>query len=150
MQHPDKVATLLVEAGCPPTRLVVEQGDLESYFLELVGMKEEKTNNEYDNIISEIVPALWVEFQKVRRSKTLWITALAFSLVTVIGGLFMFILKDPERARQSRAYGGQGTDIRRLGRLAELFQPDFTSGECRRPDNFRFYLRLDLRPGIQR
>jgi ABC-2 type transport system ATP-binding protein len=42
MQHPDKVATLLVEAGCPPTRLVVEQADLESYFLELVGMKEEK------------------------------------------------------------------------------------------------------------
>jgi ABC-2 type transport system ATP-binding protein len=40
MQHPDKVATLLVEAGCPPTRLVVEQGDLESYFLRLVGMKE--------------------------------------------------------------------------------------------------------------
>jgi ABC-2 type transport system ATP-binding protein len=42
MQHPDKVATLLVEAGCPPTRLVVEQRDLESYFLGLVGMKEEK------------------------------------------------------------------------------------------------------------
>ena len=42
MQHPDRIATLLVEAGCPPTRLVVEQGDLESYFLGLVGMKEEK------------------------------------------------------------------------------------------------------------
>ena len=42
MQYPDKVATLLVEAGCPPTRLVVEQGDLESYFLGLVGRKEEK------------------------------------------------------------------------------------------------------------
>jgi ABC-2 type transport system ATP-binding protein len=39
MQHPDKVATLLVEAGCPPTRLVFEQGDLESYFLKLVGLK---------------------------------------------------------------------------------------------------------------
>jgi ABC-2 type transport system ATP-binding protein len=42
MQHPDQIATLLVEAGCPPTRLVVEQGDLESYFLGLVGLKEEK------------------------------------------------------------------------------------------------------------
>ena len=40
VQHPDKVATLLVQAGCAPTRLVVEQGDLESYFLETVGMKE--------------------------------------------------------------------------------------------------------------
>jgi len=41
MQQPDKIATLLVEAGCPPTRLMVEQRDLESYFLELVGPKEE-------------------------------------------------------------------------------------------------------------
>jgi len=40
-QSPDKVATLLVQAGCPPTRLVVEQRDLESYFLGLVGLKGE-------------------------------------------------------------------------------------------------------------
>ena len=39
--HPEKIATLLVEAGCPPSRLVVEQRDLESYFLGLVGAKEE-------------------------------------------------------------------------------------------------------------
>jgi len=37
IQNPGKIATLLVEAGCPPTRLIVERGDLESYFLELVG-----------------------------------------------------------------------------------------------------------------
>lgn len=37
IQNPEKIATLLVEAGYPPTRLIVEQGDLESYFLELVG-----------------------------------------------------------------------------------------------------------------
>ena len=42
IQYPDKVAKLLVEANCPPTRLVVEQGDLESYFLKLVGLKEVK------------------------------------------------------------------------------------------------------------
>jgi ABC-2 type transport system ATP-binding protein len=42
MQHPEKIATFLVEAGCPPSRLVIEQKDLESYFLELVGMKEGK------------------------------------------------------------------------------------------------------------
>lgn len=40
MQHPEKLATMLVEAGCPPSRLVIEQKDLESYFLELVGMNE--------------------------------------------------------------------------------------------------------------
>jgi ABC-2 type transport system ATP-binding protein len=42
MQHPDEIATLLVQGGCPPTRLVIEQGDLESYFLKLVGIKEDK------------------------------------------------------------------------------------------------------------
>ena len=41
LQYPDKVATLLVEAGCPPTKLGVEKRDLESYFLGLVGLKEE-------------------------------------------------------------------------------------------------------------
>ncbi len=45
-QHPDEVATVLVGAGHPPTRLVVEQVDLESYFLTLVGMKEEKNNDQ--------------------------------------------------------------------------------------------------------
>ena len=41
VQHPEKISTLLVQSGCPPSRLVVEQGDLESYFLQLVGVKEE-------------------------------------------------------------------------------------------------------------
>jgi ABC-2 type transport system ATP-binding protein len=41
IQQPEKIATLLVEAGYPPTRLIVTQGDLESYFLGLVGLKEE-------------------------------------------------------------------------------------------------------------
>jgi ABC-2 type transport system ATP-binding protein len=42
LQHPERIATLLVEAGCPPSRLAVEQGDLESYFLGLVTPREEK------------------------------------------------------------------------------------------------------------
>jgi ABC-2 type transport system ATP-binding protein len=37
IMHPEKVATLLVEVGFPPSRLVLEQKDLESYFLGLVG-----------------------------------------------------------------------------------------------------------------
>jgi ABC-2 type transport system ATP-binding protein len=39
-QHPEKIATLLVQAGSPPSRLVVEEPDLESYFLGVVGVKE--------------------------------------------------------------------------------------------------------------
>jgi ABC-2 type transport system ATP-binding protein len=37
---PDEVATILVNAGAPPTRLAVEQEDLEAYFLRLTGEKE--------------------------------------------------------------------------------------------------------------
>jgi ABC-2 type transport system permease protein len=60
-----------------------------------------------NNIIGEIFPALRVELQKVRHSKTLWISALAFLLVTLISGLFMFILKDPEQARRLGIVGAK-------------------------------------------
>jgi len=36
---PDEVAIVLVKAGTPPTRLAVEQEDLEDYFLRLTGEK---------------------------------------------------------------------------------------------------------------
>jgi len=38
LDRPEEVATLLVQAGHPPTMLVVEQEDLEHFFLRLVGM----------------------------------------------------------------------------------------------------------------
>ncbi|NUT48862.1 MAG: ABC transporter ATP-binding protein [Saccharothrix sp.] len=37
VHEPDLVATVLVRAGCPPTGLAVEQDDLETVFLRLVG-----------------------------------------------------------------------------------------------------------------
>jgi ABC-2 type transport system ATP-binding protein len=36
IRHPDEIASQLVTAGCPPTRLVVEHDDLETCFLRLV------------------------------------------------------------------------------------------------------------------
>jgi ABC-2 type transport system permease protein len=47
-----------------------------------------------------ISAALWVEIQKVRHSKTLWISALGFILLALVSGLFMFILKNPELAHR--------------------------------------------------
>lgn len=38
IDHPDDIARLLVQAGAPPTQLLVEQEDLEQYFLRLVGL----------------------------------------------------------------------------------------------------------------
>jgi len=40
IRAPDEVATVLVNAGVPPTRLAVEQENLEEYFLRLTGAKQ--------------------------------------------------------------------------------------------------------------
>lgn len=63
-----------------------------------------------------IFQSLWVEYKKIRRSKMLWITALAFFLVSLISGLFMFILQDPERARQ---FGLVGAKAQIFGGMAD-------------------------------
>ena len=38
ISHPEEIATILVNAGLPPTLLKVEEEDLESYFLRTIGM----------------------------------------------------------------------------------------------------------------
>ena len=38
IERPDDIASLLVKAGTPPTHLIVEEEELEHYFLRLVGM----------------------------------------------------------------------------------------------------------------
>jgi ABC-2 type transport system permease protein len=60
-----------------------------------------------NNTIGEMLGALSVEFRKFRRSRMLWISALAFALATFIGGLFMYILEDPERARSLGLMGAK-------------------------------------------
>jgi ABC-2 type transport system ATP-binding protein len=42
--RPDRVNQMLVQAGFPPTRLLVEEEDLEEYFLRLVGMEKGSQN----------------------------------------------------------------------------------------------------------
>ncbi len=44
IDHPDLIATLLVQTGTPPTHLVVEEEDLERYFLRIVGVENEMKN----------------------------------------------------------------------------------------------------------
>ena len=38
IRKPDVIATIMVNAGCSPTLLRVEEEDLESYFLRTIGM----------------------------------------------------------------------------------------------------------------
>jgi ABC-type transport system involved in multi-copper enzyme maturation permease subunit len=49
--------------------------------------------------MSAFPAALWAEMLKARRSKVPLLTAAGLSLLPMVGGLFMIILKDPERAR---------------------------------------------------
>jgi ABC-2 type transport system ATP-binding protein len=42
IEHPESIATLLVQAGTPPTQLLVEEEELEPYFLRLVGANGDK------------------------------------------------------------------------------------------------------------
>ena len=46
-----------------------------------------------------MIDALMTEFLKARRSRVPWVTVLAFTVVSLVGGLFMFILQDQDRAR---------------------------------------------------
>ncbi|MEU4332563.1 ABC transporter permease [Nonomuraea dietziae] len=60
--------------------------------------------------------ALWSELLKARRSRLPALTALAFTLVTLVCGLFMFILADPARAR---ALGLLGDKAQLSGAVAD-------------------------------
>lgn len=46
-----------------------------------------------------LATVIGTELLKLRRSKVTWLTWLAFSIAPVVGGLFMWILKEPDRAR---------------------------------------------------
>jgi ABC-2 type transport system permease protein len=60
--------------------------------------------------------ALATELLKSRRSKVPWTIAASFSLAPLVGGLFMFIIADPERATQ---FGLLGTKAQLRGAAAD-------------------------------
>ena len=57
--------------------------------------------------MNAFLSAFWAETLKARRSKVSLLTAAGFSIFPIIGGLFMFILKDPERARTMGLIGAK-------------------------------------------
>ena len=62
-----------------------------------------------------MINALATELLKARRSRVPWVTALAFTVAAGVGGLFMFILQDQDRAR---SLGLIGTKASLVGRDA--------------------------------
>ena len=63
-----------------------------------------------------MIGALATELLKARRSRVPWVTALAFAVAAGVGGLFMFILQDQDRAR---SLGLIGTKASLVGRDAD-------------------------------
>ncbi|CAH2715339.1 hypothetical protein BACCIP111895_02523 [Neobacillus rhizosphaerae] len=54
---------------------------------------------------------LLAESLKIRKSKMIWITTAAFSIAPLIGGFFMFVLKNPELAISSGLIGAKAQII---------------------------------------
>ena len=50
--------------------------------------------------MNQFLSALWAEALKARRSKVPLLASIGFTLAPLMDGLFMFIMKDPERARE--------------------------------------------------
>lgn len=51
----------------------------------------------------KLFAALWAEYLKIKRSRVLWITILAFSIAPLMGALFVFILRHPELAQTAQS-----------------------------------------------
>ncbi len=58
-------------------------------------------------MLGEVAAALWAELLKVRRSRVPWVTFIAFTVAGLVGGFFMFILQNPERARSLGLLGAK-------------------------------------------
>jgi ABC-type transport system involved in multi-copper enzyme maturation permease subunit len=57
--------------------------------------------------MNPIFNAIQTELFKLRKSKMIWITLAAFSIAPLMGGLFMFILKNPELAENTGLIGAK-------------------------------------------
>jgi ABC-2 type transport system ATP-binding protein len=122
LDRPEAVAALLVLGGAPPLRLAVVQDNFEDVFLAILkkdGARGAKNAEEGRAVrgsptfeahdIAHFAPllpstalsgAIRCELRKVRRSRVPLLTALGFSLAPAMAGLFMIIIKNPERAER--------------------------------------------------
>jgi ABC-type transport system involved in multi-copper enzyme maturation permease subunit len=72
--------------------------------------------------MNAFLSAFWAEALKAYRSRVSWVTAAAFSVFPIVGGLFMVIMKDPEKWQEM---GLIGTKARLLSGGAANWQTYF-------------------------
>jgi ABC-type transport system involved in multi-copper enzyme maturation permease subunit len=53
--------------------------------------------------MAKLFAALWAEYLKIKRSRILWLTILAFSIAPLMGALFVFIIRNPELAHNAQS-----------------------------------------------
>lgn len=61
--------------------------------------------------MTSFLSAMWVESLKVRRSKVPLFTSFGFALLALVDGLFMIIMKDPEKARSMGLIGAKASFV---------------------------------------
>jgi ABC-2 type transport system permease protein len=57
--------------------------------------------------MNALLAACWAEVLKARRSRVPLVIAAAFSVLPIVGGLFMIIISDPEGAREMGLVGAK-------------------------------------------
>jgi ABC-2 type transport system permease protein len=57
--------------------------------------------------MTSFITAFWAESLKAVRSRVPWVTAAAFSIFPIVGGIFMIIMKDPEKAQAMGLIGAK-------------------------------------------
>ncbi|MGH3330100.1 MAG: ABC transporter permease [Nocardioidaceae bacterium] len=58
-------------------------------------------------MLADLTPAVWAETLKARRSVAPWVTLAAITLAALVGGFFMFVLKEPAHARSLGLLGAK-------------------------------------------
>jgi len=62
--------------------------------------------------MKSIFPAIWAESLKIKRSKILWITILAFLFIPSMMGVLMFVIKNPEFSSKLGMIGTKAAMLR--------------------------------------
>ena len=130
--------------GAPPTRLAIARESLEDHFIRLTGARRR------GGIVSALRAAVGTEMLKARHSRVPWGVAIGFSIAPLVMGLFMVILKDPERARSLGLLGAKAQLTAGTADWPTFLEHARPGGRRRRGDPVRLPHGVGLRARVRR